>query len=363
MLATERRRDPGAGARSPSSGAAARVASEASGTLDLAVAGNLLVDDIVYQDGATRMAQPGGATLYAALGASLWGIRVGIVSVVGDDYPEHMLDGLTARGIDLAGLRRLDRPGLRTWLLYEGRRRHVVHRLDGPTHAQVSPTAADLAAVRARAVHLAPMPFEVQRDLALALALRRPTAGGPTEHDAGVSLDPYELLTAENLGAWQKILTGVDDFLLSEDEMMIAGGLETPRPILAELCDPAPRTSAFGEAPRPSPAAPSARCDTQRAPGPHRIFYKRGARGGIAYDHRARRFLEWRARARAVVDPTGAGDAFAGGVLAGRLLGDPLSRALERGVVSAAFAVEGVGAEELLAASPESANHRLGKGS
>ncbi len=292
-------------------------------TLDLAVAGNLLVDDVVYRDGRTRMAQPGGATLYAALGASLWGIRVGIVSVVGDDYPSPVLDDLTARGIDLTGLRSFGRPGLRTWLLDEGRRRQVVHRLDGPTHAEVSPTAADFdAAPRARAFHLAPMPFDVQRGLVEALA---------PPPDASVSLDPYELLTALNLDAWKELLAGVDDFLLSEDEMMIAGGLERPRPILADLCGRKPA----------------------------HVFYKRGARGGIVYDHRAGRFLQWRARARAVVDPTGAGDAFAGGVLAGRLLGESLERALARGAVSAAFAVEGEGAGGLLAASPDVAMRRL----
>ncbi len=309
--------------------------------VDLVVAGNLLVDDVVYQDGSTRMAQPGGATLYAALGAMLWGIRVGIVSILGDDYPEGILDDLEARGVDLSGLRRLGRPGLRTWLLYEGRRRHVVHRLDGPSHAEVSPTAADLdAGPRARAVHLAPMPFDLQRGLVEALARRRPPGGGqakpspgggPTQHLANVSLDPYELLSADNLDAWKELLAGVDDFFLSEDEMMVAGGLERPRPILAELC----------------------------GGRPGHVLYKRGARGGIAYDHRAGRYLEWPARARAVVDPTGAGDAFAGGVAAGRLLGEPLSRALELGVVSAAFAVEGVGADGLLAASADSARRRL----
>jgi hypothetical protein len=39
---------------------------------DRIVLGNLLVDDMVFPDGRTRMAEPGGATLYAALGASLW---------------------------------------------------------------------------------------------------------------------------------------------------------------------------------------------------------------------------------------------------------------------------------------------------
>ena len=42
-------------------------------TPDLVVLGNLLVDDLVFQDGRTRMGEPGGAVLYAALGAALWG--------------------------------------------------------------------------------------------------------------------------------------------------------------------------------------------------------------------------------------------------------------------------------------------------
>ena len=302
-------------------------------SLDLAVAGNLLVDDIVHEDGGTRMAQPGGAVLYAALGANLWGIRVGIVSVVGDEYPNRTLDDLAARGIDLSGLRSLGRPGLRTWLLYEGRRRHLVHRLDGPSHAEVSPTAADFdTAPGSRAYHLAPMPFDVQRGLIEALAPQSDV----TQSDVNLSLDPYELLTAHNFDAWKELLTGVDDFLLSEDEMMVDGGLEQPRPILAELCG-----------------------DSAGGTGAGRVFYKRGARGGVVYDPRDRRFLEWPARARAVVDPTGAGDAFAGGVLAGQLLGEPLARALELGIVSAAFAVEGEGARGLLAATPETARQRL----
>jgi hypothetical protein len=70
---------------------------------DLVVSGNLLVDDMVFPDGRTRMAEPGGATLYGALGASLWGLTAGVASVRGDDYPAAALDALTARGVDLSG--------------------------------------------------------------------------------------------------------------------------------------------------------------------------------------------------------------------------------------------------------------------
>ena len=89
-------------------------------TPSLVLLGNLLVDDVVFPDGSTCMAQPGGAVMYGALGAALWGTRVGCVSLVGTDYPAGMLDALARRGIDLAGLHRLGGPGVRTWLLYEG---------------------------------------------------------------------------------------------------------------------------------------------------------------------------------------------------------------------------------------------------
>ncbi|HET6900708.1 MAG TPA: PfkB family carbohydrate kinase, partial [Vicinamibacteria bacterium] len=89
------------------------------------------------------------------------------------------------------------------------------------------------------------------------------------------------------------------------------------------------------------------------------VLFKRGARGGILYDAREDRFVEWAARAAAVVDPTGAGDAFAAGFLAGWLRGEPVDVALRRGVVGASFAIEDWGAAGLLRADREAAARRL----
>src|SRR5688572_16234130 len=110
------------------------------------------------------MGEPGGATLYASLAAALWGVRTGLVSMRGAHYPSWALDALQARGVDLGGVHTIEGAGLRTWLLYEGRRRRVVHHLDGPTHEQVSPTLQHVPEAwhAARAFHLAPMPFEIQ---------------------------------------------------------------------------------------------------------------------------------------------------------------------------------------------------------
>ncbi len=267
-------------------------------SLDLVVIGNLLVDDIVYPDGRTRMGEAGGATLYAALAARLWGAAVGIASVRGEDYPIAALDALAARGVDMAGVRALAGPGVRTWLLYEERGRRVIHRLGSPSHAEVSPRLEDLPAhyATARAIHLAPMPFEIQSALVAGLAGRRETA---------LSLDPHEPLRDENLAAWRAVLANVDALFVSEDD------------------------------------------------------FKRGRRGGLLYDARERAFLEWPPVPRLSGDPTGAGDAFAGGFLAAMVQGRPLTEALDQAIVAASFALEDWGAQGLMAATREEAGRRL----
>jgi hypothetical protein len=74
-------------------------------TPDLVVLGNLLVDDIVFEDGRTRMAEAGGAVLHAAAAGALW-VRVGVASVRGPDYPRGALDALAARSGTLLALSR-----------------------------------------------------------------------------------------------------------------------------------------------------------------------------------------------------------------------------------------------------------------
>ena len=296
---------------------------------DLVVLGNLLVDDLVFPDGRTRMGQPGGAALYASLGASLFGMRTGLSSWRGTDYPAAALDALAARGVDLDGLRELNRTSLRTWLLYEGRRRQVIHHLDGPTHAEVSPEPEQVPAawLEAPAFHLAPMPFDVQRRLLAALGQR---AG------ARLSLDPYAIVREDNLEDWRQLLTGVDVLFLSEDDLEISGTADDPRSALRRLAGAQPPGSRLRLA-----------------------LLKRGEHGGVLYDAREHRFMEWEARAERVVDPTGAGDAFAGGFLSAWLRAEPIARALQRGVVAASFAIEDWGAARILAATAEEAAARL----
>jgi sugar/nucleoside kinase (ribokinase family) len=287
---------------------------------DLVLLGNLLVDDIVLRDGRTLMGEPGGAMLYAALAANAWGLNVGLVTVLGSDYPTAALDALRARGVDLGGVRALGRPGVRTWLLYEERARRVVHHLGRPSHREVSPTFADIpkAWLGARAFHLSPMPIECQRELASGLA-HNATNGASYPN---VSLDPHEPVSTDNLDTWREVLANVDAFFPSEDELRID---------LSPL-DLARTLSGQGRL--------------------RFVASKRAEKGGVLVDLANSSHRSWAASSSKVVDPTGAGDAFAGGFLAGWLGDANVDRALSQGSISAAQAVSEWGTRGLRQGGP-----------
>lgn len=312
------RRVPGASLSSRKRQQAMILSESSSEPLDLVVFGNLLLDDIVRADGSTRMAQPGGAVLYVALAARLNGLRVGIVSVVGNDYPPQIIEQLTGRGIDLA-LRRRRGPSLRAWLLDEGRQRQLVHRLAGPSHAEMTPEIADLPAAwkKARAFHLAPMPRTYQSFLSEAL-----------EHLPGeISLDPYDLLEDGEIDTWKGLLATVDTFFLSEDEACLTGD----------------RNGALRSL-----------IGTGKL---RRILFKQGDRGGVSLSSKGS--VPWSAVVTSAVDTTGAGDAFAAGFLAGRLRGASPDSAMRRGAVTAALAIADEGPEGLFRATPEDLENHM----
>jgi sugar/nucleoside kinase (ribokinase family) len=275
----------------------------------------------VFADGRTRMGEAGGATLYGAATAALWRVPVGIASLRGPEYPQRVLDALAARDVDLSGVTTLPH-NLRTWLLYECSRRRLVHHLDSPTHTQASPAPDGIPVAwrTARAFHLAPMPLPVQHELVARLT------GGP----GLVSLDPHNPIETASLDGWRPVLAATDVLWLGREELEL-GREDDPLPTLRSL------------------AAGRLRF----------ILWKRGPQGGWIFDVAADRLRSWEPRTAAVVDPTGAGDAFAVGFLCGRLRGEPSERALARAVVSASFAIEDWGAAALLRATPDAAEARL----
>lgn len=274
---------------------------------ELVLVGNLLVDDLVYDDGTTRMGQPGGALLHAAIAATAFGAKVGCVSIVGSDYPARALTALEARGVSLEGVSRREGPGVRVWLLYEAGARRMIPWLGRPTHADVSPLPESYpkAYEGAKGVHVAPMPWE--RQAAFVEAVGR---GGQQ-----VSLDPCEPLDDAGLDRVRSTLAHVDVLFVSDDEV----GFGDPAGALASL------------------AAGRTQC----------VLHRRGREGGIVYRPDGSR-TTWRAYPASEVDPTGAGDVFAAAFMAAWVGGASLRDAVARGAAAASVAVEGVGSDALL---------------
>jgi sugar/nucleoside kinase (ribokinase family) len=288
----------------------------------ISIFGNLTIDDLVFADGSTRWAVPGGSAAYAAMGASLWTESVSIVAPIGADYPVEALD----QRIDLSRCRRV--PGtLRNWGLYEDDgQRHFVSRSVTRNWREFCPDAADARSGRPTAAHIAPMPhggaLELVRELRRSGTL-----------SISLDLDDHDLLGNTGLDAMTELLREVDLFLPSHQD------------VLAMFPDTSPLDGLHGL--------------RMLASGVALIAVKCGAEGVIGHVAGTREWVQIPSIDVKVVDVTGAGDAFCGGVLASYAQQSDPIEALLCGAVTASFCVEGFGFSGLALATEEEARTRL----
>jgi sugar/nucleoside kinase (ribokinase family) len=300
--------------------------------MSVAVVGGMTIDDIVLTRGGVHRRTPGGNALYTALGALVWGVSSQIVSFVGQDYPWQVLEELERRGIGTGHVRRVAGGSIRLWLLYEhdGRRQiHLQH--DSP----VLEPLADMAGAALRgllggadkpaAVHLAALPVQTQRPLAQIL------------REAGVR---FSLDTLEAVGTVGGDLA----------TFLAPGGDLAPEAFLPSLEEFA---AIFGD--RDTPAFRRWAMGTVTEV----LVVKDGAAGSLVSAPPAVSPVRVPALRRRILDPTGAGDAFCGGYLAGMALDRGPLECARMGTVSASFVIEQVGIHGLLAATPVAAARRL----
>lgn len=287
----------------------------------LAVFGSFTIDDLVFPDGSTRWAVPGGNAVYTAMGISLWTGHATIVAPLGADYPTELLD----QRIDLSRCRHVPR-SLRNWGLYEEDGcRHFVSRSASRNWSEFCPTSTDATSGHQIAAHVAAMPHDIALDLTE--ELRKVGT-----RSISLDLDDHDLLTRTDLDETIELISGIDLFLPSRQDVLAMfrgeplGGLRKLRAL---------------------------------APGVPLIAIKCGTEGVIAHVAGAREWARIPALRVTLVDATGAGDAFCGGVLAGFVTENDPIEALLYGLVSASFCVEGLGFAGLAAATGEKASARL----
>ena len=289
--------------------------------------GGITVDNVRMADGGEACGLLGGGTVYAAAGARLWHGRAGVVAVAPSNLPAGFLPRLAAAGIDPGGVA-IEREAVvcDEWMEYaaDGDRRDHLRAGPGRSFAdfraayRVLPTHIRAKWAAARVVHLAPNRPDAQLELALWARM------------AGlvVTLDPGFHAAALDLAA---LLPLLDAFLPSEREL---------RAVCPGMSDEAGlrRLVALGV-----PVA----------------AVKLGAAGALVLDGRTGVLTKVPALSVPVRDPTGAGDAWCGGFVAGLCEAASPAEAARRGTVSASFAVEAFGPDGLLAATPNQALLRL----
>jgi sugar/nucleoside kinase (ribokinase family) len=315
------------------------------------VFGQLTREYLLPPVGPPRLDVAGGSLLYAAAGLRIWESSIGLVGRVGEDYPREWLDECRSRGLDTRGIRVLSQSmDLREFLAYNesfeaSRINPVSHfarremtfpnsllgyrppdekkKLDEESTLIVTDIPNDYLV--ARAAHLCRMDLITQTQL---------IAGLKRGSVHTFVLDPGPAtMTRTARRELPALLNGVTAFIPSQEELRNLFWGETH-----DLWKMAESVSMYG-------------CEY--------VVIKCGARGQLLYDTNNKRKWEIPAYPARIADPTGAGDAFCGGFLAGYCKNyDPLEGVLH-GNISASLKLEGSGAFYPLDVLPGLAEARL----
>jgi sugar/nucleoside kinase (ribokinase family) len=256
----------------------------------------------------------GGAATYAAYAASLFS-PVRIVAVVGEDFPNAVLEDLSARDVDVAG----------------------VERAKGKTFRWVGRYASNLASRETLDTQLnvfadfrpklpasfADSPFVLLGNIQPQLQL-----------DVLSQIKAPRFVAADTMNFWisserkklGEVLSKIDTLMINDEELRQLADIHNIRRAAAAVLKL----------------------------GPKRLIVKRGEYGAMLFDNEGV-FFTPAYPLEDEVDPTGAGDSFAGALLgylaaSGTPLDGPcLRRGLRLASAVASFCVEGVGTAKLKA--------------
>lgn len=315
---------------------------------DLVTVGGLTIDNVIAADGTVALARVGGNAAYSGVGARCFVGTVGLVSMAVASYPDKTLETLASNGFLLDGVTRSPvRLRYVEWFIYDeaGDRNERLRSLPedltlaGFSDTKLTPddvarwvgmlrmapepaepsysqfrhqtpmTASQVPGdyLKSRGVHLAPSRFDVLLEMA---ELFSPA-------NIPVTLDPGWQLAEITLDTLAPLLAKVDAFLPSAVE-------------LDALVPGAGRSDALREL--------AGRCRGT-------VAVKLGREGSLVWDRHTGQAVAVPPLTVPAIDPTGAGDSWSGGFLAGLAeTGDPL-KAASFGSVAAARIVQHFGAD------------------
>ncbi len=318
---------------------------------DLVTVGGLTIDNVISADGVVSLGRIGGNAAYSAIGARCFVNTVGLVSMAVASFPEEALTTFAANGMLLDGVARHPaRLRFVEWFVYDhrGDRMERLRSLPGDLAAsgfsdtqlsrddvarwvallQKKPQPKEMSYSQFRHAHpmtVAQVPTNYRSAKGAHLAPSRyDVLMAMADHFGSIgmtlTLDPGWQLADIPLPDLLPLLSKIDAFLPSEVELsaLVPGaGLDDALRTLASFCRGT-------------------------------VAVKRGREGSLIWDREASRSIAVPAYAVTTVDPTGAGDSWCGGFLAGLVeTRDPV-RAAYFGSVAAAQAVSHLGADGAL---------------
>lgn len=266
----------------------------------------------------------GGSASYFSVGASLFA-QTQVVAVVGEDFPEAYLDHLRAKGVNLEGLEVV--PGGRT---FRWRGRYGEHFGDAQTLETQLNCFETFDPKIPAGYRDARMLFLGNIDPELQLKVL-----DQLENPHLVALDTMNFWITGKRKALEAVLARVDLFILNETEARLLSGEKNVYKAAAGVM----------------------------ALGPKVVVIKRGEYGAMLF-HPEGLFVSPAVPLRDVVDPTGAGDTFASGLMGylaqvGDVEFSTLKRAVLAGTVMASFACEGFSLDRLLTLTKPEVIERL----
>lgn len=279
-------------------------------------------DDLELPSGKAKDVVGGSAT-YSALAASVFA-PIRVVAVVGDDFPEDVLAKLRTRGIDTKGVERAHGKTFRWAGRYDA---DLVHRTTLDTQLNVfanfKPKLPD--AYRAS-------PLVLLGNIHPALQL-----------DVLNQVRSPSLVVADTMNFWitgepktlAEMLKRIDILIVNDEEARQLSGIHNIRRAARDIL----------------------------SRGPKRLVIKRGEHGALLFDEEGV-FAAHGFPLEDEVDPTGAGDSFAGGFLgylATQAIVTPLAlrRAMVHGTATASFCVEAVGTAKVGSLAPKDVAARV----
>ena len=289
----------------------------AHGKLEILVVGSMAFDSLETPAGRVDECT-GGSANYFSVSASLFA-PVRIVAVVGDDYPPKDLELLKARGVNLDGVEVIEGGRTFRWAGRYGDNLNEAQTLDTQLNVfeQFEP--------KIPAGHRG-LPLVFLGNIAPELQLN---VLDQVEAPTLVGADTMNFWITGGREALERVLKRIDLLVINDQEARLLAG----RKNIVQAAD------------------------RIRSMGPKTLIIKRGEYGSLLF-HDEGVFAAPAFALREVVDPTGAGDSFAGGLFgslaeSGTTDFAGLKRGMIAGTVMASFTCEGFGLTRLLSLTRE----------